>query len=298
MRNRALSMIDFHTLAQFGRSAILSALRAFHGNRMRVRAHGHPFYVDLRDNIISTTIVLTGRWENHEATFFRKVVRPGDFILDVGAHVGYFTTLLGSLAGAQGRVAALEPDPENAKLLRTNVAAAGLDSVVRVHEAGAGAARDRLVLYKNPTNRGDHHTYDDNTDGKRTVRAQIPVDIVTIDEIVRDWTKVDLIKMDIQGYEGRALKGALDTLARYPDIILATEFWPGGMKRAGSDPLLFVTELHELGFLIHELRKDGTLAEVRRQEFLQRFASRDRDFADIICARQGNKRLRELLPPR
>ena len=78
------------------------------------------------------------------------------------------------------------------------------------------------------TQRGspDLHHWDDS-------RHVVPIDIIALDDYFKSGQRVDLIKMDIQGYELHALRGGQRVLEENPDINLLLEFWPSGLEQAG-----------------------------------------------------------------
>jgi hypothetical protein len=64
-------------------------------------------------------------------------------------------------------------------------------------------------------------------------RNAVSIDIVALNDYLKPGQRVDLIKMDIQGYELHALRGATRVLEENPDISLLLELWPCGLKQAG-----------------------------------------------------------------
>src|SRR3954447_8262154 len=80
-----------------------------------------PLLLPSDDEVMRPLIERTHDWEIDEATLFRALIRPGATVLDIGAHVGYYTLLSARAAGRRGRVIAFEPHPANAGLLRVNV---------------------------------------------------------------------------------------------------------------------------------------------------------------------------------
>lgn len=89
--------------------------------------------------------VKSGAYEPHVTNIFRQYVKPGMHILDIGANIGYFTMLAASLVKSSGSVTAIEPNPENAKLMELSRRANKFDQVTIV-QAGAGRALGLLVL--------------------------------------------------------------------------------------------------------------------------------------------------------
>ena len=163
---------------------------------------------------------------------------PHHFI-DVGANIGYFTGLMSKLAGAGGRVLAVEPEPNNLRLLRENVRRNGLSNV-EVFAVGLGAEEGSAALgiYK-PSNRGRHSIVD--ADGK----PQITIPVRRLDDLVRESAPTvntwSLLKMDVEGYEGFVLEGAKETLPKLDALVL--EFSPALLRKTGKDPAAILKTL-------------------------------------------------------
>jgi Methyltransferase FkbM domain len=109
---------------------------------------------------------------------------------------------------------------------------------------------------------------------------------------------VHLIKMDIQGAEGLALRGMLGTLAKSPDVIIFTEFWPWGIQEAGESAAGFLRELLRAGFRFKAIDEDKRQLTdipdieqlIARHDKLQ-YAGSDfrRSHANLICIKEGIK---------
>lgn len=169
--------------------------------------------------------------------------------IDVGANIGYFSCLMSKLAGPNGKVLAVEPEPNNLKLLEQNLKINRLTNVT-VHPCALGAAEGsaKLGIYK-PANRGRHSIVD--TDAKPTIEVRVR----TLDDLakssagnVASWS---LVKIDVEGYEGFVLEGAKQTLARME--ILVMEFSPALLRKAGLDPASLLDKLSRIFSRIYRI---------------------------------------------
>jgi len=112
------------------------------------------------------------------------------------------------------------------------------------------------VLFRNPNNRGDNRLYENDLCPEQTTVESKPVDSILAELGIGS---VDLIKIDVQGFEGHVVQGMKETLNRSPKATLLMEFWPWGLSQAGSDARDLLAILEGLGFVLFELKKDGLL---------------------------------------
>jgi FkbM family methyltransferase len=275
----------------------LAVMRSLCGDRLLVRAHGRPFLVDLRDTFVSFKILTPLGYERGQTAALKNLIRPGDRVIDLGAHIGYFTVLVNELAGPEGRVLAVEPDPENAELLRRNAAHALWPSTIQVVEGAAGAAHRRALLYRAPGNRGDHRMFDARAEvtPKGAARVQVEVAMLTVDDCTAQWDRVDLVKMDVQGYETEVLRGMQKTLSRNPNLVLVTEYSPYLLRYAGVDPPALLGMLTAQGFSAWEIGRRGSLAPVDVETVTASLTGKDE--LNLVCARGRaiEERVRPLL---
>ena len=140
-------------------------------------------------------------------------IRKGDIVIDCGAHVGVFTRL--ALRRGADRVIAIEPDPTNIACLRENLAEEIAGGKVTVVEKGVWDLKIRLPLSIHETNSAAHtFAFESDDPNAETVAG---IEVLPLDHIVQELQldRVDFIKMDIEGSEQPALKGAVDTIAQF-----------------------------------------------------------------------------------
>jgi FkbM family methyltransferase len=161
-----------------------------------------------------------------ERQLLRKILFQGAIVADVGANIGVYSKFLSRCVGPSGLVHSFEPSRDNFRRL----SAVTRDvSNVRLTQAAVGERSGRCELYVSDKLNVDHRAYKADGDSRRVV----PTQMVALDDYFKHGQRVDLIKMDIQGYELHALRGAQRVLNENSDINLLLEFWPAGLAQAG-----------------------------------------------------------------
>ena len=237
----------------------------------QVEIHGATVVLNPTDPVVSGALHF-GVYEKAETRFFQSACRDGMTFLDVGANLGYYTALAARAVGPNGRVLAVEPDPDSFGYLEQTIAANAVGNV-QAFPVAASDAPATLPLYISTDNRGDNRLYASGED-----RPQVEVAARPLDALLREnkIDTVDLIKIDVQGYEPKVIAGLRETITASPNLTLLTEFWPQGIDEAGEDANEFLQTLRELGLTLHELQPDGSLAELT-------------DDTDLIARHQGRR---------
>ncbi len=152
-------------------------------------------------------------------------VRPGDIVLDCGAHVGVFTAK--ALARGAARVVAIEPDPVHVECLRRNLHKEIAQGRVTLLPEGVWSQEGRITLFAGVENSGGNSMVEQQQGGATQVS------VTTIDRLVQtlQLPRVDFIKMDIEGAERHALRGALETLRKFrPRLMIDSYHLPDDMR--------------------------------------------------------------------
>ncbi len=136
-----------------------------------------------------------------ERQLLRAILFPGAVVVDAGANIGIYSEFFSYCVGSTGVVHSFEPSPENFKRLQS---ATRKLSNVRLSPAAVGEFSGRTELYLSHRLNVDHRTYMADGDSCHTV----PIDMLALDDYFKPDQRVDLLKMDIQGYELHALRGA------------------------------------------------------------------------------------------
>jgi FkbM family methyltransferase len=233
-------------------------LGLFTGRTVRTSVRGQPFFVDMRDVSVSATILLQRKFEVRESFVASMLLKTGDYAIDIGANIGWYTALFAEMVGAAGHVLAVEPEPANAALLRENVRIRHIEQMVTIAEAALGDQECMVKLGLASDQKGDHRVV---THLANSRRETIDVPMVRLDDLASAWPRVDFLKMDIQGSEAGALHGMRSLLDRSPDAVLMVEFWPYGLRACGSEPIDLLNDLDALGFKIWRITSEGLILD-------------------------------------
>jgi FkbM family methyltransferase len=230
-----------------------------------VRRGDAEIVINPRDPVVSGALAFRV-YENSEIAFMRRVCAVGDVVVDVGANVGLYTAIAGLAVGPGGHVVAVEPDPESLGYLARTIAANRLTNVT-VLPAAASRAGGSGRLFTSSHNRGDNRMYEN-----ALCDGAVEVATICLDDYLAavGLAKVDVIKIDVQGFEGQVVAGLERTITGSPGLTMMMEFWPYGLSCAGADPIALLRRLASLGLARYELRPSGRIAPIGNEEELVR----------------------------
>lgn len=234
-------------------------------------------------------------YESFETELVKKQVSKGDIVIDLGANVGYYTLLFSKLVGGTGKVFAFEPDSENFSLLKKNVEINGYKNVVLVKKAVSSRSCEALFYLRN---NGVSNSFLNFGDGAKSVAVE-KVDLDTFFGKID--CMVDFIKMDIEGEEFEALKGASLILGRNKNIKIVLEFLPFNLNAAEVKPMDLLNFLKDKGFQLYNINEkkrvlekiifdyskpDLSNGEIYVDNFVKKCFEQELGVTNIFCSRQ------------
>lgn len=228
----------------------------------RRRSDGLWMQLDTR-TLIDWHLLFHGEWERHLRLLFEQLLGAGSVAIDVGANVGAHTLTLARLVGPNGRVLAFEPNPSINHILATNV---GLNDIaqVTVYGCALGAAATSLELrVPAETSREASNPGLASLVALDTPHDLVTVDVRPLDDLVTeaDLQRVDLVKIDVQGYESQVLQGMRGAIEKFsPTIIFEYEDW--AWRRAGSTFAEVASGFGELSYSLWKI--DAPVCRSRR----------------------------------
>ncbi|NJL06464.1 MAG: FkbM family methyltransferase, partial [Chloroflexaceae bacterium] len=214
-------------------------------------------HVNLFDAMVGLGIV-RGQYEPNETAFVQATVRPGWNILDIGANIGYFSMLCATLAGADGHVYAFEPMHLNAAMLARSIAENGYAERITLNEAAAGTTTGtvQITYLEQQVNSGGVHLVPTGGSGYAGhAVASVPMIVLDQLELRRP---IQFVKIDIEGAEPLALRGARTLLQQDQPLIMSEVHAELLGRIGGVSVAAYLAELEQLGYASH-LLADGQI---------------------------------------
>lgn len=176
--------------------------------RINANIKGINYLLDLTE--IVDNKVFYGNWEYDTTKIFKEKIKKGMTILDVGANMGYFTLLGAKLTGSKGKVYAFEPTSGGIKRLKKNVSLNNFNNI-KIENIGLSDENKKIEAKI-------RHSW------KRKELKESKREVVLLkrlDDYVKQnkVEKIDFVKIDVDGYEYKVLKGAIEVLKKDKPII-------------------------------------------------------------------------------
>ncbi len=219
-----------------------------------VEVQGNKMTANTNDRDIGFKLLADGfQEEKYETEVFKKKVREGMVVVDVGANIGYYSLIAAKLVGKSGIVYAFEPMLSNYALLCKNIEINSYINVVPIQKAVSNKTGKSKLWYEKDWSGSpsfwkecaltvSHHK-------SLEKGGFVEVETIALDEFLRN-QKVDIIKIDAEGAEGLILDGAKRILKSNYPLVIFMEFWPDALRNLGTNPIGLLYKLQEYGFKI------------------------------------------------
>jgi len=210
--------------------------------------------------------------------------------LDIGACRGYYALEFARRVGNKGKVYAFEPDKENFSMLKKNIESSRLSrnkisNIVLVNKAVSDKT-GKLKLYIADFNKADHRIFADSKDK----RSFVEIESVSIDAFMDNNIKnrIKLVKMDVQGAEVKVVEGMRRLLESNKEFVLLTEFWPYGLKGAGSSGQKYLKMLRK-HFALYDMNEHTEKIEPAVDKILlKEHTVKNMTYTNLLCIRRDD----------
>lgn len=164
--------------------------------------------------------------EKNTVEKFYKIIKKGDYVIEIGGHIGYFSTLFSSLIGPDGKLDVFEPSGENLKYLRENISLMPrkVSKGVSIIEKGVGDQNITLDFFIDPIT-GQNNSFVKDFDRyfenrkysaeKKTELIIVAAPLIRLDDFLQNTTvHPNFIKIDVEGFEYNVILGAKNTIEK------------------------------------------------------------------------------------
>ncbi len=214
---------------------------------VQIELAGFKMYIRRGDWSVGVYIERDLAYEPHVTREVRTVLSKGDVIVDIGANIGYFTLLAAAIVGDSGKVIAFEPNPQNCELIQLSIRSNDFHNIL-VHEAAVLDEARAVALEVEGSNGGIAHGIQE---------GDLVVEAVVLDDVLQGESRIDVIKMDIEGAEASALRGMTSLIRKHRPVIF-TEFFPVQLEdKSGVRPEAYLDDLQSLGYDLFILHRSG-----------------------------------------
>jgi len=185
----------------------------------------YKIFVDTRDIGITPHLVMDGFWETWLTQCMYRIIKPGDICIDVGANYGYYSLLMSSLTGKEGRTIAVEPNPYVFSLLAAT-ASVHSSSIEPVQVALSDVTGYTTLVI--PDNFFGDASIVERKDKPRLARSRVDVKTQTLDELAvqLELPRIDLVKIDVEGAEPGVFNGMNETISKNDGLRVLIEYSP------------------------------------------------------------------------
>ena len=218
----------------------------------RLDFQGMPLHFHLTD-IPGLKAIARGSYEPGVGQVMRSSIRPGSTVIEVGAHIGLYTTFMAKLTGPEGVVHAFEPDPTSHRSLLHNLQ---INNIRNVVTSPFACADQRTTMTLSANGFGESNSTIGQLPDRIAAKSRTVIETITLDEYTQSGQITpDLVKIDVEGAESLVITGGSETLSRSPAVVL--EFHPTKLARDFSCSREdFVNQLQTLNKTIYLLSDD------------------------------------------
>ena len=211
---------------------------------------GIIYELDLNE-LIDSSIYYQGCFEGATTVIINKYVKKGMAVFDIGANIGCHALRFAKLVGSEGRVVAFEPMLKAFSKIRRNIELNHFQNII---------LEKKVLSDKNLGKQEIHfqcnYLLDTGEEDISNIKKEI-VDITTLDEYVKTnkINKIDFIKLDVDGYEYKVLKGGINSIKNFKPIMII-EFGKRTLEKSGDKLEDLIDSLDSLGFSFYSEKKE------------------------------------------
>lgn len=267
---RAVTALDAYRLKKFTDTKLVQLA---HNNQI------FSLYISPKNGFIDKHIFLYGVYEPFMLDIISKYLKPGMTYIDIGANIGQHSMYAASIVGQHGKVHAYEPIPKIYEQLLRSSSANTYEDIIHAHNYALGEKESVEILNVSKDIGGSSLVnQNDETEEK------IQVVIKKGDDELLALSRVDMIKIDVEGYELEVLQGIKETLFKYQPVLLleySGQFYKNNTDKHG---IKILTLLTECGYSLYDIEDD--MSVIKNIHTFDSHISNKRVQTNLLCRYQ------------
>lgn len=223
--------------------------------------------------------------------YFRKILKPGDTVIDIGANVGVHTVLFSKLVGPSGRVHAIEASPTIFERLKKNLARNRADNVV-AHSVAVLDKPQRVSVFLHESSNDGSTTVIESEALRRETTLETTIEAKPLDQIIdqADFRQAKLIKIDVEGAEWLVIQGIKNILHYLPDdCSIIVEEAPRALADFGATVADLIKIFSDNGFKAYRIKNsyDVEFYIHPGEVYPQKFNDDNSELADLLFCKNS-----------
>lgn len=233
------------------------------GKHVLKTIHGIKMMIDPSlDKGVELSLFETGTYEKGTIQFLEKHLKPGASFLDIGANIGLMSVIASKCVGEKGIVYAVEANPETVPILQSNIELNQCKNI-EVLPIALSDTQGTALLFENwEVNRGGASLISQGSEEKG-----IEVKMERLDDLFDENTRIDLVKIDVEGFEPQVIRGGMDWFKKQLPVFII-EVSEKREKEVGPTPKEILQLVEKIGpyeFFKHKGTKErgGKLLKIK-----------------------------------
>lgn len=212
------------------------------GKHVLKTIHGVKILIDpTLDQGVELSLFETGTYEKGTIQLLKKQLQPGDVFLDIGANIGLMSVIASKIVGERGKVCAVEANPNTVTILQANIELNHCKNVELIPVA-LSDEQGTAVLFENwEVNRGGASLISQSNE-----QAGIEVKMERLDDLFNEDDRVDLVKIDVEGFEPQVIRGGMAWFKKQQPVFII-EVSEQREKELGPSPLEIMQLVQTIG---------------------------------------------------
>jgi len=246
-----------------------------------IEYEGMKIFLDSEDSIYFEMTDM--RHEAYELSLFKQELQDANIVFDIGANIGLYSLVASRAIKNEGKVYSFEPDPISFSNLQHNIEGNSIQNVILINKAVSSKnGLAKLSSSYSETMRTLNYLTTTPENSKKT----IDIETISLDDFFKTRSqKVDVIKIDVEGWEFEAFKGMTNLIKTNSTLKIFLEFDPYALTRSATNIPEFINFLHSSGFIFYNIDEKKKEKKLVDKNWLLNYAKNTNlnHYTNLLC---------------